>query len=80
MIDEIHKDVGLLNKAVFGDRDNHKFSPGIIAEQTRMSMEQARTNEILLELRNSVMWINRLIISGIITGIIGIVIKILGHP
>lgn len=75
MHDELAKDVSLLNKAVFGDRDDPKGSPGIIAEQTRMSMEQARTNEILIELRNSVLWINRLIVSGFITALVVMVFR-----
>ncbi len=78
MHDDLNRDVDLLNKAVFGDRDNPKNSPGIISEQARMSMEQARTNEILIELRNSVLWINRLIVSGFITALVAVVFKQMG--
>jgi hypothetical protein len=75
MHDELHKTVTRLDNAVFGDRDDPKGSPGIISEQARMGMEQARTNEILLELRNSVRWINGLIITGFVTALVGIVFR-----
>jgi hypothetical protein len=75
MHDDLHKDVDLLNKAVFGDRVDPKGQPGIISEQARMGMEQARTNEILLELRNSVRWINGLIVSGFVTALLAVVFK-----
>lgn len=68
--------VSQLNKAVFGDRDDPKGSPGIIAEQQRMGMEQARTNEILMELRNAVLWINGLLVTGFVTALIALVIKV----
>jgi hypothetical protein len=76
MQDELDKEVDLLNKAVFGDRENPKESPGVIAELARMSMVQERTNEILMELRNAVLWINGLLVTGVITGMIGLVFKV----
>ena len=69
MPDELRKDVDLLNKAVFGDRENPKESPGIRAELSRM-------NEILTELSTSVKWIVRLILGGFVTALISIVLKI----
>ncbi len=78
MHDDINRDVDLLNKAVFGDRDDPKNSPGIISEQARMSMVQERTNEILTELRNAVLWINGLLVTGFITGLVAVVFKQMG--
>lgn len=75
MQDDLHKDVNLIKKAVWGDRENIKGAPGIIAEQSRMSAELARTNEILTELRNAVLWINRLLVTGFITALIALVFK-----
>lgn len=74
--DNMNRRVGRLENQIFGDRDDPKGFPGVIAEQARMSMEQARTNEILLELRNSVRWINGLIITGFVTALIGVVLKV----
>jgi hypothetical protein len=64
-----------LDKAVFGDRDNPKGQPGIIADQARLGAELTRTNEILTELRNSVLWINRLLVGGFVTALLAIVFK-----
>lgn len=78
MSDDLKQDVSLLNKAVFGDRDNPKDSPGVIAELARMSMVQERTNEILTELRNAVLWINRLLVTGFVTALLAVVFKTSG--
>lgn len=77
MPDELPRDVARLNKAVFGDRDNLKDFPGVIAEQSRMSMVQERTNEILMELRNAVLWINGILVTGFITGLLTLLFKAL---
>lgn len=76
MSDELAKDVKDLKTAMWGDRSDPEGWPGVMAEQKRMGMEQARTNEILMELRNSVRWINGLIITGFVTALIGIVLKV----
>lgn len=78
MSDNLREEVSTLNKAVFGDRDDPRGSPGVVAEQTRLGMELARTNEILTELRNAVLWINRLLVTGFITALIAVVLKVQG--
>jgi hypothetical protein len=70
MNDDLSRDVSNLKTAVYGDQSDPSGWPGIMAEQKRMGMEQARTNEILLELRNSVTWIIRLLVSGFVTALI----------
>lgn len=76
MSDNLREEVSTLNKAVFGDRDDPRGSPGVLAEQTRLGMELSRTNEILTELRNAVLWINRLLVTGFITALIALVLKV----
>ena len=76
--EEIVRDVKLLNNAMFGDRENPKESPGVVADIARMGMEQARTNEILTELTGSVRWINRLILGSIVVAVLGLIVK--NHP
>lgn len=78
MHDDLQRDVIRLDRAVFGDRDNPKDFPGLIAEQARMGLEQARTNEILMELKKSVQWIGRLIVGGFVTALLGVVLKVGG--
>jgi len=63
------------HKAIYGDPDNMREAPGLFAEQARMSFEQARTNEILIELRDSLMRINWLLISAFVVGLIAVVFK-----
>jgi hypothetical protein len=77
MHDDIHKTVSALDRAVFGDRDDPKGTPGVIVEQSRLSVELCRTNEILTELRNAVLWINRLLVTGFITALSALVFKVL---
>jgi len=48
----------------------------VIAEQARMSQALTRTNEILTELRNAVLWINGLLITGFITAVLALVLKL----
>lgn len=76
MSDEIHHDVDLLNKAVFGDRENPKDAPGLIAEHESLRTALVRTNEILTELRNAVLWINGLLVTGFITALVTLVLKV----
>ena len=71
----LEETVNRLDKAVFGDRDNIKETPGIISDQARMSLEQARTNEILMELRDSLLRINWMIVAGFVTALGSIVYK-----
>lgn len=79
MSDDIREKVDAHQIAIFGDPRNMKASPGIINEQARMSQVQERTNEILSELRNAVLWINRIIVTGFITALIAIVLKGTGN-
>lgn len=75
---ELQNDVNRLNDAVFGSRDNPTEQPGLIAEHRSMRMVQERTNEILTELKNAVLWINGLIVLGFITALAGLVFKGIG--
>lgn len=58
-----------------GDPKNLNDSPGVIAEQRRMGQEQARTNEILTELRGDLRRINWMILAGFITALLSTVWK-----
>ncbi len=76
--DETKERVDLHHKVLFGDPSNIKESPGVIADQMRMGFEQARTNEILTELRNAVLWIVGLILTGVVTAVLALVYKTTG--
>lgn len=78
MNDELHETVRLHDRLLRGNPENIKDEPGVIAEQRLMSMEQKRTNEILLELRSAVLWIVGLVMTGFVTALIALVYK--GHP
>lgn len=75
MHDEMHKTVSALDKAVFGDRNDPKEYPGLIAEVARMGDEQKRTNQILMEVKNSLGWIVKLILGGFVTALLTVVMK-----
>ena len=75
MHDETKEKVELHHKVLFGDPANIKESPGVIADQMRMGLEQARTNEILMELRNAVLWIVGLILTGFVTALLALVYR-----
>jgi hypothetical protein len=67
--DQLSKDVSVLNKAVFGDRENPKESPGILSELAQM-------NKTLSELSGSVRWIVRLILSTVLMAVLAVVLKL----
>lgn len=75
MSEELTKRVDRLDNAVFGDRDDPTEKPGLIVEQTHTAMALARTNEILTELRNAVLWIIRLLVGGFATALMALVYK-----
>lgn len=75
MSEELKDRVNIHHKVLFGDPENMKEMPGVIAEQARMSFEQGRTNEILTEVRDSLSKINWLLISAFVLAIIGLVFK-----
>jgi len=68
MSDEIKDDVRKLKKAVFGDTENPKETPGIISELSQM-------NTTMIELRDSMRRINWTIILGFITALMAMVFK-----
>jgi len=69
--DEIKHEVRQLKKAVFGDMDNPKDTPGVIAELAQM-------NTTLIELRDSMRKVNMTILLGFLTALMTIVFKGLG--
>lgn len=77
MSEELTKRVNLHDRVLFGDPENISEKPGVIAEQRRMSQEQKRTNEILMEVRNSLIWIVGIVLSGVLTAVLALVYK--GH-
>ncbi len=68
MPDDILKTVDRLDKAVFGDRDNPKDSPGILSELAQM-------NKTLTELSNSARWIVRIVLSAVAVALLALVVR-----
>ncbi len=66
--DEMKREVHQLKKAVFGDMDNPKETPGVIAELSQM-------NATLIELRDSMRKVNTTIVLGFLTALMAIVFK-----
>ncbi len=77
MLEDLARKVESHDKMLRGDPDNINEKPGVIAEQRLMAVEQKRTNEILMELRNAVMWIVGLVVSGFVTAVLALVYR--GH-
>ncbi len=75
MSDELLMRVKLHDKVLFGDPENIDERPGVIAEQRRQSSVQMRTNEILTEVRNAVMWIVGIVLTGFVTAVMALVYK-----
>lgn len=68
MSDELKDEVRRLKKAVFGDMENPKMTPGIISELAQM-------NSTLIELRDSMRRINWTILTAFITALCILVFK-----
>ena len=66
--DELRGRVDNLDRAVFGDRQNPKETPGVISELAQM-------NAILLDMRDSMRRINWTLITAFITALCLIVFK-----
>jgi hypothetical protein len=66
--EELKREVRQLKKAVFGDMENPKENPGVIAELAQM-------NATLLELRDSMRKVNNTVIFGFLTALIAMVFK-----
>ncbi len=66
--DEVKHEVRQLKKAVFGDMENPKETPGVIAELSQM-------NVTLIELRDSMRKVNMTILLGFLTALMAIVFK-----
>ncbi len=75
MSDGLRDRVDLHHRALFGDPDNIKEQPGVIADIVTMSVEQERTNEILTEVRNGILCIVALVMTGFVTALLTIVYK-----
>lgn len=75
MPDDSENRLDQLDKAVFGDRNDPKGSPGLIADQLRMGQEQARTNEILMEMRDALKRINWIILTAVATAVLSLVVR-----
>ena len=72
--------VDMHHRAIFGNPDDMKDAPGIIADISRISFQQGRTNEILGEVRDSLGRINWLLISAFVLALIAVVFKNLPTP
>ncbi len=66
--DEVKHEVRQLKKAVFGDMENPKETPGVISELSQM-------NVTLIELRDSMRKVNMTILLGFLTALMAIVFK-----
>ena len=71
--DETKDDVRRLKKAVFGDTDNMKETPGIISELSQM-------NSILTDVRDSMRRINWVLITAFVTALCVLVFKGVNTP
>ena len=67
--------VDMHHRAIFGNPDDMKDAPGIIADISRISFQQGRTNEILGEVRDSLGRINWLLVAGFLTAIMAVIFK-----
>lgn len=67
--DEIKHEVRQLKKAVFGDMDDPKKTPGIIAELSAM-------NASLQEIRDAMRKINLTILSGLIMALLTMLFRV----
>jgi hypothetical protein len=65
----------LHHKVLFGDPERLNEMPGVIAEQSSMKIEQRRTNEILMEVRNALIWIVGIVLSGVILAVLALIFK-----
>jgi hypothetical protein len=84
-VKSLDEKVSTLDKSMSVAQHILKDFPAVIAEQSRMAIEQARTNQILTDVSTSVVtmndslkWITRLILGGFATAMLGLVLKI--HP
>lgn len=66
--DELKHEVRQLQKAVFGDMENPKENPGVIAELAQM-------NVALGEIRDAMRKVNNTVIIGFLTALMAIVFK-----
>jgi len=73
--DEMRETVRMHHRAIFGNPDDLKDAPGIIADISRISFQQERTNEILMEVRDSLSRINWLLISAFVVALIAVVFR-----
>ena len=71
--DEIRTRVDNLDRAVFGDRQNPKETPGVISELAQMNLT-------LIDVRDSMRRINWLLITAFITALCILVFKTLPAP
>ena len=78
-IRQLGTNVHALDKAVFGDREDPKGNPGLIAETVSMKAEQQRTNEILTEMRTDLkkafVGLCGLVFTAIGTALLSLVLK-----
>lgn len=75
MSDPLKETVNLHHKVLFGDPDDIKEKPGLIADHAIMSIKQERTNEILMEVRNALLWGVGIILAGFLTAVLALVYR-----
>ena len=75
MTDETKEIVKLHHRVLFGDPENIKEQPGLLADHAIMSIKQERTNEILMEVRNALLWVVGIIMTGFVTAVLALVYR-----
>lgn len=78
-LDEIRTRQEVHDRSLYGDRENPADNPGIFMEMSALKTAQKETNTLLTELRDSVRWIVRVAVSGVVvavaSGVVAIVFK-----
>lgn len=75
MHDETKETVKLHHRVLFGNPENIKEQPGLLADHAIMSIKQQTTNDILMELRGWIIAGVGVIMLGFLTAVIALVYK-----
>lgn len=73
---ELKETVDLHHKVLFGDPERIQEQPGLITDHAITSMKMERTNEILTEMRNAMIWGVGIILAGFLTAVMALVYRL----
>ena len=75
MSDELKDDVNALKKAVFGDIENPKETPGVVHELTAMNSTITQIGATLTDIKQTLARINWIILAAFISALVALVFK-----